>query len=407
MRARTLQRFSFVVLGCLSIILISPISALQAQEWTPTRTVWVAETGHTIDGYFLDDWREHPDLFGLPITEEAERPTLIIGLPADIRIVQYFEHLAIAYVPEATERDLMVRALPLGHEALLRDLKANRDLKPPEPATCRSSSADKCQAHKRTSFTIAGDFLTYWEDHDGDRLIGAPLTEALETSEGTFTQYFENVVLQQDARQEVVPRPVGKEGATFLRLATSPIPQPLQIPEYDEALFIPPAPSLPAIISNENTVPTSGSDTVQATSGTSVGSSLVGPGPQQGSFKEIVVSISAQSLWAYENSTLVAQTLVSTGTAEVPATVTPVGFYSVHLKYISQTMEGTISNENYRVEDVPWVMYFDYLGNAIHGTYWHSNFGTPMSHGCVNLPLDIAEFLYNWAPEGTAVSVIA
>ncbi len=405
MRTRTLQRISLLVLGCLSIILFSPISALQAQEWSPPRTVWVADTGHTIDGYFLDDWREYPDLFGLPITEEAERPTLIIGLPADIRIVQYFEHLAIAYVPEASERDLMVRALPLGQDALLRDLKANKDLKPPGPTTC-SNSAGTCLEHERTGFSIAGDFLTFWEDHDGDRLVGAPLTEAFETAERTFTQYFENVVLQQEAQQDVILRPVGREGATFLRLATSPIPQPSQIPEYDEALFVPPAPSLPAV-SNETNVPTSGSDTIQVTSGGSVGSSLVGPGPQQGSFKEIVISISAQSLWAYENNTLVAQTLVSTGTAEVPETVTPVGFYSVHLKYASQTMEGTISNEDYRVEDVPWVMYFDYLGNAIHGTYWHSNFGTPMSHGCVNLPLDVAEFLYNWAPEGTAVSVIA
>jgi lipoprotein-anchoring transpeptidase ErfK/SrfK len=104
---------------------------------------------------------------------------------------------------------------------------------------------------------------------------------------------------------------------------------------------------------------------------------------------------------------LVAQSLVSTGTGEVEATVTPLGFYTVHKKYVTQTMKGTISNEDYEVEDVPWVMYFDYLGNAIHGTYWHSNFGTPMSHGCVNLPLDVAEFLYNWAPEGTQVSVIA
>jgi lipoprotein-anchoring transpeptidase ErfK/SrfK len=131
-----------------------------------------------------------------------------------------------------------------------------------------------------------------------------------------------------------------------------------------------------------------------------------GPGPQQGAYKEIVVSISAQSLWAYEGGELVVSTLVSTGIGEVPETVTPVGYFAVWLKYDVQTMEGTISGEHYRVEDVPYVMYFDGAGNALHGTYWHSNFGTPMSHGCVNLPLDVAAFLYGWAPEGTAVSII-
>jgi len=58
------------------------------------------------------------------------------------------------------------------------------------------------------------------------------------------------------------------------------------------------------------------------------------------------------------------------------------------------------------VPDVPWVMYFHNSGNAIHGAYWHNNFGAPMSHGCVNLPLDVAEFLFGWAPEGTPVTII-
>lgn len=132
-----------------------------------------------------------------------------------------------------------------------------------------------------------------------------------------------------------------------------------------------------------------------------------GPGQIQGAWKEIVVSISDQYMWAYEGGDLVTSSLVSTGTAEVPATVTPVGYHSIIAKYDKQTMEGTISGEYYRVEDVPYVMYFDDLGNALHGTYWHNNFGTPMSHGCVNLPMDIAAIVYEWAPYGTAVTIIS
>jgi lipoprotein-anchoring transpeptidase ErfK/SrfK len=112
-------------------------------------------------------------------------------------------------------------------------------------------------------------------------------------------------------------------------------------------------------------------------------------------------------MWAYEGGELVTSSLVSTGTAEDPATVTPIGYHSIIAKYDKQTMEGTISGDYYRVEDVPYVMYIDDLGNALHGTYWHNNFGTPMSHGCVNLPMDIAAFVYEWAPYGTAVTIIS
>jgi hypothetical protein len=45
-------------------------------------------------------------------------------------------------------------------------------------------------------------------------------------------------------------------------------------------------------------------------------------------------------------------------------------------------------------------------GHALHGTYWHNNFGTPMSHGCVNLPMDVAEWMYTWAPLGMAVLIV-
>ncbi|MBX3070361.1 MAG: L,D-transpeptidase [Thermomicrobiales bacterium] len=368
-----------------------------AQDWSPPRTVWVEESGHTVDGFFLDEWRDNPDLLGNPITEEAERPVLIPGLPADNRIVQYFENIAIAYVPEAESRELMVRALPLGEDSLQRDRKKFSHIDLPDKAGCETVSST-CHEFEESGFSVAGDFYAFWVDHDGERLIGEAITGAFKTPDGYITQYFTNAVLHQKEGEEVEARPIGKETTTFLRLATAAIPQPASIPLYDETLFVEPAPVIVA-------------QTIQQADnglGGVVGSNAYsGPGPQQGASKEIVVSISQQSLWAYEGGQLVVSTLVSTGTAEVPQTVTPIGYFSVHLKYVTQTMSGTISDEAYEVKDVPWVMYFDYQGNAIHGTYWHNNFGTPMSHGCVNLPLDIAEFLYQWAPEGTAVTVIA
>ena len=131
------------------------------------------------------------------------------------------------------------------------------------------------------------------------------------------------------------------------------------------------------------------------------------PGRWQSGANEVVVSLGAQRLWAYEGEEMVLTTLVSTGTAETPEVATPLGQWRILVKLPSETMEGVANGEAYRVEDVPYVMYFTDEGHALHGTYWHNNFGTPMSHGCVNLPIDVAEWMFRWATEGTAVTIIA
>lgn len=113
--------------------------------------------------------------------------------------------------------------------------------------------------------------------------------------------------------------------------------------------------------------------------------------------KEIVVNLTTQKVYAFENGQLVRQFVVSTG---LPATPTVTGNFSIYLKYDSQRMSGP----DYDLPGVPWVMYF-YKGYGFHGTYWHSNFGQTMSHGCVNMRTSEASWLYQWAPIGTAVRV--
>jgi lipoprotein-anchoring transpeptidase ErfK/SrfK len=63
-----------------------------------------------------------------------------------------------------------------------------------------------------------------------------------------------------------------------------------------------------------------------------------------------------------------------------------------------------MTGPGYYLPNVPYTMYF-YRGYGLHGTYWHANFGRPMSHGCVNLPTYEAQWLFNWAPVGTLVNV--
>ena len=131
-----------------------------------------------------------------------------------------------------------------------------------------------------------------------------------------------------------------------------------------------------------------------------------GPGRLQAGDKEIVVSLWQQRLWAYEGEAVVLAAWVSTGTAETWEVQTPVGQWQILVKLPSETMAGTVNGEDYYVPDVPHVMYFTDEGHALHGTYWHANFGAPMSHGCVNLPLDVGAWLYDWATLGTPVTVI-
>ncbi|WP_420630909.1 L,D-transpeptidase family protein [Candidatus Leptofilum sp.] len=115
----------------------------------------------------------------------------------------------------------------------------------------------------------------------------------------------------------------------------------------------------------------------------------------------IDVNLTTQTLTAYEGDIAVFTTLISSGTWEHP-TVT--GQFRIWLEYESQTMDGRLLGYDYYLENVPYVMYF-YQDYALHGTFWHSNFGTPMSHGCVNLETNDAAWLYNFATIGTLVNV--
>ncbi len=109
------------------------------------------------------------------------------------------------------------------------------------------------------------------------------------------------------------------------------------------------------------------------------------------------VNLSQQRLYAYAGDTLVRSFVVSTGTWQTP-TVT--GKYRIYIKQRYDNMAGP----GYYLPDVPYTMYF-YKGYAIHGTYWHNNFGTPMSHGCVNLSIPDAEWVYNFSSIGTLVYI--
>ena len=148
--------------------------------------------------------------------------------------------------------------------------------------------------------------------------------------------------------------------------------------------------------------------------------------------KRIIVDISEQALYAYENNKILYKMKVSTGLTDTPTTANE---YYITYKTPSRYMQGpnkeNIEKENqkliynststnniklytststnirdyYDLPGVPYVMYFSEDGSAIHGAYWHNNFGRHYSHGCVNLSILDSEKLYKWAESGTSVII--
>jgi lipoprotein-anchoring transpeptidase ErfK/SrfK len=111
----------------------------------------------------------------------------------------------------------------------------------------------------------------------------------------------------------------------------------------------------------------------------------------------VEVNLTTQMLIAHRGEKTLRTFSVSTGTWRTP---TVVGHYQVYVKYEATTMSGP----GYYLPDVPYTMYF-YKGYGIHGTYWHNNFGTPMSHGCVNMKTSDAEWVFQNSYIGTWVVV--
>lgn len=117
--------------------------------------------------------------------------------------------------------------------------------------------------------------------------------------------------------------------------------------------------------------------------------------------KRIEVDLTNQRLYAYEDDRLIYNFLVSTGKWGK----TPTGTFNIWVKLRYTKMEGGSKaiNTYYYLPNVPYVMFFyndeipKYRGFGLHGTYWHSNFGYTMSHGCVNMKTEEAGLIYYWA----------
>ncbi len=114
--------------------------------------------------------------------------------------------------------------------------------------------------------------------------------------------------------------------------------------------------------------------------------------------KRIEVDLARQHVYAFEGNRKVFDFIVSTGKWGK----TPTGTFHIWAKVKSQLMTGGSGADYYYLPNIPWVQFFynddvpKSRGFSFHGTYWHHNFGHPMSHGCINMQSDEAGLLFNW-----------
>jgi lipoprotein-anchoring transpeptidase ErfK/SrfK len=338
-------------------------------EWSAPTTVYIPDTGQTIDGVFLDFWRNSggAEAYGNPITPE---------FTLNGHIVQYYDYARFEYWPE--DPDNVVHLGTIGSElrpqlvmrqttsdstssAVAEMARVSRAWLPVAKSVASKPESDTFTYIADTGHSVANGFKAFWEDSGGAAYLGNPLTEEYQLGNSTY-QVFERGQLAWTQGSDPWLVEVGDQLAQRQGISTAAVDQG-DVPTYDESLFTAPDPSVP----NPNAVNNSGE-------------------------KWLEVNLSEQYMTVWAGDEVVLGTYVSTGREGFD---TPTGTFFINTMLESQTMEGVLGGEYYNVPDVPWVMYFTDMGHAIHGTYWHSNFGQVMSHGCVNLPMDVAEWLYN------------
>ena len=127
--------------------------------------------------------------------------------------------------------------------------------------------------------------------------------------------------------------------------------------------------------------------------------------------KHIYVDLATQTLTAYQGNTVFLKTLISSGKWNK----TPTGDFKIWIRLRATRMTGGSGADYYNLPNVPFVMFFananvsQAAGFSLHGTYWHNNFGHPMSHGCVNMRTVDAEKIFNWIDDpqvnGTPITI--
>jgi hypothetical protein len=325
-----------------------------------TPTVYFPQTGHHLSNRsgFLDFWRANGrvKVFGYPISEE---------MIENDRVVQYFERVRLEYHPELAGTGWEIQLGLLGND--LTDGATPTGV--PDPQNGQ-------RYFYETQHTLYSEFQHFWQRRGELQIFGYPISEPFQ-EHGRMVQYFER------ARFEYYPEDMAPFFRTQEQYYTFSLNTLHEIVLGDLGRQV-------AAIRGVNTAP------VSQLEGTPVWNPALWK-------RHIDIDLSKQWLTAYEDDLLVYEAPVTTGRDGFN---TPAGSFAIYNKLPLQTMSGSAGGESWYVPNVPWVMYIS-GGIALHGTYWHNLFGSGvrLSHGCINLPIDDAQWLYEWADIGTTVRV--
>jgi lipoprotein-anchoring transpeptidase ErfK/SrfK len=384
-----------VIGGLLMALLLLAQSAPLARA--QSSALYFPATGHflTDDQGLLSFWRAHDGerLLGFPIAEASV---------TEGGAVQYFERGRLEQQLDPASGTSVVRTGTVGSEyaqALWRRFA---------PAPPRKATANE-QVFANTGHTLREPFLSFWRATGGLEFFGAAISEAMweMTARGQQeVQYFERARLERNASSAGTPDEVrvsdlGRALALLRGQDIAPLDNYLGAESY--------GPAAPLAPDHGPLVPVPTATPVPVVLPAPIPAPATQPAPAaprprtSGGAKSIVVNLSDQWMYAYDGDQQVYDAPISTGRDGMR---TPTGTFSIYAKLKVQTMDGVTDGKKWVVPNVPNVMYIN--GDvALHGTYWHNRFGTGarLSHGCINLPLGAASWLYTWAPAGTTVRV--
>ncbi|GIW02643.1 L,D-transpeptidase [Roseiflexus sp.] len=392
--AARLTVLALLIAGLFSSSMAIPLYAQAAALYFP-------RTGHhlTDEHGFLSFWRNHdgPRTLGFPVTEVL----MIEGIgPA-----QYFEKGRLERVAAADGAPIVrTGAVAAEYVAAFYRTFPPRPDRPP---------VDGELFFGETGYSVREPFIGFWQVSGGVDFFGMPISEPVwEQTAGGYrqVQYFERARLERvpasaGTTDDIQVADLGRALAELRGLNIAPVPN------RGFETFGPPAPAAPDV-APLNGAPAASAPLPMQPATPRATATPRSPAPPPASraptattraAKRIVVNLSKQWLYAYEDDRLVFDAPVATGRDGMN---TPTGAFQIYAKLPMQTMDGVTDGKYWVVPNVPHVMYF-YGGVALHGTYWHNLFGTGArpSHGCVNLPLKSAAWLYEWAPIGTPVRV--
>ena len=323
-----------------------------ADDSTSSRVLYFSETGHHLSREYLRRWARMGGIvtLGPPISE-----------PTMKRFIEY----------QAFRNGVLYRDVD---DSVIRTVTGEPNTLPAGEALSRSyaGSRDPNHGDASTGFRFAstwfGPHPLLWKtflEGGGVFVFGYPISNLVQES-SVRVQWFQNARLEIDEDSQVRISPLGELMADALELDTRRVPM-----RPDALLFR----------GVSNPIPHGRIED-----------------------RRIEVDLSRQRLAAFQGENSVYDVLVSTGRQLTP---TPTGTFQIVRRVENERMTGGVpgTESYYDLSDIYFTQYFTWNGHALHYAYWHNNFGNEMSHGCINMSLWDAKWIWNFADSGVPITI--